>query len=182
MLPNRNCTGLLRLIEGFQSHGLFTEKCKPSSWGFIFSVFGVVVVERFIVVNSHSFENDPRGRRKTDHFCPVEERWDTFCQESGASTTFKCVPRTTPKNAILKPQVAGLRLSKNSEYGQGCGGKRSRWARFVAHRSWGRCPCPLAVPFSRCLRLDLPSSYELRWNGSCLRGAGRDWELFHCSL
>ena len=134
----------------------------------------MVVVERFIVVNSHSFENDPRGRRKTDHFCPVEERWDTFCQESGASTTFKCVPRTTPKITILKPQVAGLRLSKNSEYGQGCGGKRSRWARFVAHRSWGRCPCPLAVPFSRCLRLDLPSSYELRWNGSCLRGAGRD--------
>ena len=134
----------------------------------------MVVVERFIVVNSHSFENDPRGRRKTDHFCPVEERWDTFCQESGASTTFKCVPRTTPKIAILKPQVAGLRLSKNSEYGQGCGSKRSRWARFVAHRSWGRCPCPLAVPFSRCLRLDLPSSYELRWNGSCLRGAGRD--------
>ena len=33
----------------------------------------------------------------------------------------KCVPRTTPKIAMLKPQVAGLRLSKNSEYGQGCG-------------------------------------------------------------
>ena len=152
----------------------FHRKVQAISLGFYFSVFGVVVVERFIVVNSHSFENDPRGRRKTDHFCPVEERWEAFCQESGASTTFKCVPRTTPKIAILKPQVAGLRLSKNSEYGQGCGGKRSRWARFVAHRSWGRCPCPLAVPFSRCLRLDLPSSYELRWNGSCLRGAGRD--------
>ena len=81
----------------------------------------MVVVERFIVVNSHSFENDPRGRRKTDHFCPVEERWDTFCQESGASTTFKCVPRTTQKIAILKPQVAGLRLSKNNEHGQGAG-------------------------------------------------------------
>ena len=81
----------------------------------------MVVVERFIVVNSHSFENDPRGRRKTDHVCPVEERWDTFCQESGTSTTLKCLPRTTPKIAILKPQVAGLRLSKIVSMVRGAG-------------------------------------------------------------
>ena len=46
----------------------FSEKRKPSSWGFIFSVFGVVVVERFIVVNRLGFENDPLGTEENGSF------------------------------------------------------------------------------------------------------------------
>lgn len=41
--------------------------------------------------------------------------------ESGTSTTLKCLPRTTPKIAILKPQVAGLRLSKIVSMVRGAG-------------------------------------------------------------
>ena len=46
----------------------FTEKCKPSSLGFTITGFGVVVVERFIVVNRHSFEDDPLGTEENGSF------------------------------------------------------------------------------------------------------------------
>lgn len=139
------------------NHTGFSPKSASHLAGVLFfRFFGVVVVERFIVVNSHSFENDPRGRRKTDHFCPVEERWDTFCQESGASTTFKCVPRTTPKIAILKPQVADSLFLEKQGYGQGSGDGRSRWARFVARRIPTPWICSLVAPFEGAFGEECP--------------------------
>ena len=46
----------------------FTEKCKPSSLGFTITGFGVVVAERFIVVNRLGFENDPLGTEENGSF------------------------------------------------------------------------------------------------------------------
>ena len=79
------------------------------------------MVERFIVVNRHGFENDPLGTEENGSLLSRGGTAEHLLQESGTSTTFKCVPRTTQKIAILKPQVAGLRLSKNNEHGQGAG-------------------------------------------------------------
>ena len=55
--------------------------------------------------------------------------------ETGPSTTFGRHPPTMASRAEIKPQVDGLRLSRNAGYGRGVGLKRSRWAGFVAAAS-----------------------------------------------
>ncbi len=55
--------------------------------------------------------------------------------ETGPSTTFGRHPPTMASRAEIKPQVDGLRFSRNTGYGRGVGVKRSRWAGFVAAAS-----------------------------------------------
>ena len=55
--------------------------------------------------------------------------------ETGPSTTFGRHPTTMASRAKIKPQVDGLRFSRNTGYGRGVGVKRSRWAGFVAAAS-----------------------------------------------
>ena len=55
--------------------------------------------------------------------------------ETGPSTTFGRHPPTMASRAKIKPQVDGLRFSRNTGYGRGVGVKRSRWAGFVAAAS-----------------------------------------------
>ena len=55
--------------------------------------------------------------------------------ETGPSTTFGRHPPTMAPRAKMKPQVDGLRFSRNTGYGRGVGLKRSRWAGFVAAAS-----------------------------------------------
>ena len=55
--------------------------------------------------------------------------------ETGPSTTFGRHPPTMAPRAKIKPQVDGLRFSRNTGYGRGVGLKRSRWAGFVAAAS-----------------------------------------------
>ena len=55
--------------------------------------------------------------------------------ETGPSTTFGRHPPTMATRAKIKPQVDGLRFSRNTGYGRGVGVKRSRWAGFVAAAS-----------------------------------------------
>ena len=55
--------------------------------------------------------------------------------ETGPSTTFGRHPPTMASRAEIKPQVDGLRFSRNTGYGGGAGVKRSRWAGFVAGES-----------------------------------------------
>ena len=55
--------------------------------------------------------------------------------ETGPSTTFGRHPPTMASRAKIKPQVDGLRFSRNTGYGLGVGLKRSRWAGFVAAAS-----------------------------------------------
>ena len=55
--------------------------------------------------------------------------------ETGPSTTFGRHPPTMASRARIKPQVDGLRFSRNTGYGRGVGVKRSRWAGFVAAAS-----------------------------------------------
>ena len=55
--------------------------------------------------------------------------------ETGPSTTFGRHPPTMASRAEIKPQVDGLRFSRNTGYGRGVGLKRSRWAGFVAAAS-----------------------------------------------
>ena len=55
--------------------------------------------------------------------------------ETGPSTTFGRNPPTMASLAKTKPQVDGLRFSRNTGYGRGVGVKRSRWAGFVAAAS-----------------------------------------------
>ena len=52
--------------------------------------------------------------------------------ETGPSTTFGRHPPTMASQAKIKPQVDGLRFSRNTGHGRGVGVKRSRWAGFVA--------------------------------------------------
>ena len=54
---------------------------------------------------------------------------------TGPSTTFGRHPPTMASRAKIKPQVDGLRFSRNTGYGRGVGVKRSRWAGFVAAAS-----------------------------------------------
>ena len=54
---------------------------------------------------------------------------------TGPSTTFGPHPPTMTSRAIIKPQVDGLRFSRNTGYGRGVGAKRSRWAGSVAAAS-----------------------------------------------
>lgn len=51
--------------------------------------------------------------------------------ESRPSTTFGRHPPTIPFSAKIKPQVDGLRFSRNPGHGWQVGVKRSRWAGFV---------------------------------------------------
>ena len=51
------------------------------------------------------------------------------------STTFGRHPPTMASRAKIKPQVDGLRFSRNTGYGRGVGAKRSRWASSVAAAS-----------------------------------------------
>ena len=55
--------------------------------------------------------------------------------ETGPSTTFGRHPPTMAPRAKIKPQVDGLRFSRNTGYALGVGVKRSRWAGFVAAAS-----------------------------------------------
>ena len=55
--------------------------------------------------------------------------------ETGPSTTFGRHPPAMASRAKIKPQVDGLRFSRNKGYGLGVGVKRSRWAGFVAGAS-----------------------------------------------
>ena len=55
--------------------------------------------------------------------------------ETGPSTTFGRQPPTMASRAKIKPQVDGLRFSRNTGYGRGVGVKRSRWVGFVAAAS-----------------------------------------------
>ena len=55
--------------------------------------------------------------------------------ETAPSTTFGRHPPTMAPRAKIKPQVDGLRFSRNTGYGRGVGLKRSRWAGFVAAAS-----------------------------------------------
>ena len=55
--------------------------------------------------------------------------------ETGPSTTFGRHPPTMASRAKIKPQVDGLRFSRNTGYGLGVGVKRSRWAGFAAAAS-----------------------------------------------
>ena len=55
--------------------------------------------------------------------------------ETGPSTTFGRHPPTMASRARIKPQVDGLRFSRNTGYGRGVGVKRSRWAGFLAAAS-----------------------------------------------
>ena len=55
--------------------------------------------------------------------------------ETGPSTTFGRHPPAMASRAKIKPQVDGLRFSRNTGYGRGVGVKRSRWAGFVAAAS-----------------------------------------------
>ena len=55
--------------------------------------------------------------------------------ETGPSTTFGRHPPTMASRAKIKPQVDGLRFSRNTGYGRGVGVKRSRWAGFAAAAS-----------------------------------------------
>ena len=59
----------------------------------------------------------------------------TSRHETGPSTTFGRHPPTMASRAEIKPQVDGLRFSRNTGYGRGAGVKRSRWAGFVAAAS-----------------------------------------------
>ena len=59
----------------------------------------------------------------------------TSRHETGPSTTFGRHPPTMASRAKIKPQVDGLRFSRNTGYGRGAGTKRSRWAGFVAAAS-----------------------------------------------
>ena len=59
----------------------------------------------------------------------------TSRHETGPSTTFGRHPPTMASRAKIKPQVDGLRFSRNTGYGLGVGVKRSRWAGFVAAAS-----------------------------------------------
>ena len=54
---------------------------------------------------------------------------------TGPSTTFGRHPPTMAPRAKIKPQVDGLRFSRNTGYGRGVGVKRSRWAGFAAAAS-----------------------------------------------
>ena len=54
---------------------------------------------------------------------------------TGPSTTFGRHPPTMASRAKIKPQVDGLRFSRNTGYGRGAGAKRSRWAGSVAASS-----------------------------------------------
>ena len=56
-------------------------------------------------------------------------------RETGPSTTFGRHPPTMAPRAKIKPQVDGLRFSRNTGHGRGIGFKRSRWAGFVAGAS-----------------------------------------------
>ena len=69
-------------------------------------------------------ERGPAGRapRASRHGC-------------GPSTTFGRHPPTMASRAQIKPQVDGLRFSRNTGYGRGAGAKRSRWAGSVAAAS-----------------------------------------------
>ena len=53
----------------------------------------------------------------------------------GPSTTFGRHPPTMASRVKIKPQVDGLRFSRNTGYGRGAGAKRSRWAASVAAAS-----------------------------------------------
>ena len=53
----------------------------------------------------------------------------------GPSTTFGRHPPAMASRAKIKPQVDGLRFSRNAGYGRGAGAKRSRWAGSVAAAS-----------------------------------------------
>ena len=53
----------------------------------------------------------------------------------GPSTTFGRHPPTMTSRVKIKPQVDGLRFSRNTGYGRGAGAKRSRWAASVAAAS-----------------------------------------------
>ena len=54
---------------------------------------------------------------------------------TGPSTTFGPHPPTMTSRAKIKPQVDGLRFSRNTGCGRGVGAKRSRWAGSVAAAS-----------------------------------------------
>ena len=79
----------------------------------------------------------PRGRAAlppTAHQAPLQPPRDSR-HETGPSTTFGRHPPTMAPRAKIKPQVDGLRFSRNTGYGRGVGLKRSRWAGFVAAAS-----------------------------------------------
>ena len=59
----------------------------------------------------------------------------TSRHETGPSTTFGRHCPNTQSWAKIKPQVDGLRFSRNTGYGREVGAKRSRWAGFVAAAS-----------------------------------------------
>ena len=76
-----------------------------------------------------------RRRRRTPFRLQPGRRPGTSRHETGPSTTFGRHCPNTQSWARIKPQVDGLRFSRNTGYGRGVGVKRSRWAGFVAAAS-----------------------------------------------
>ena len=76
----------------------------------------------------------PRGRRPRRR-PPSRPPPGTSRHETGPSTTFGRHPPAMASRAKIKPQVDGLRFSRNARYGRGAGAKRSRWAGSVAAAS-----------------------------------------------
>ena len=77
----------------------------------------------------------PRGRAASAPHAfpsPVRPPPGTSRHGTGPSTTFGRHPPTMASRAKIKPQVDGLRFSRNTGYGRGVGAKRSRWAGFAA--------------------------------------------------
>ena len=69
--------------------------------------------------------------------------------ETGPSTTFGRHPPTMASRAKIKPQVDGLRLSRNEGYGRGVWVKSSRYPGFVMavfRGAYPRCSGPCLTP------------------------------------
>ena len=80
----------------------------------------------------------PRGRAALPppaFLAPARSPPGTSRHETGLSTTFGRHPPTMAPRAKIKPQLDGLRFSRNTGYGRGTGTKRSRWAGSVAAAS-----------------------------------------------
>ena len=75
-----------------------------------------------------------RGRRPPSRHPPGRPRGASR-HGTGPSTTFGRHPPTMASRAKIKPQVDGLRFSRNTGYGRGVGVKRSRWAGSAAAAS-----------------------------------------------
>ena len=90
---------------------------------------------------THDARNCPRGVPRGRAALPPPAYQASLRSPPGSpprnrpSTTFGRHPPAMASRAKTKPQVDGLRFSRNTGYGRGVGVKRSRWAGFVAAAS-----------------------------------------------